>query len=85
MPGFPAPVSARIRMKTHAHTHIPRLITTHHDQAGNDASLATVQHRIVTTRLSSMVSKLCVSSPGHHFLQMLFSPRSEIDFRNEVL
>ena len=76
MKGCPAPVSARIRMKTHTHTHIPCLITTHRDQAGNDASLATVQHRIVTTRLLSIVSKLFVSSPGYHFLQMLFSTRS---------
>ena len=76
-----APVSARTRMKTH--TRIPRLITTGRDQAGNDASSATVQHRIVATRLSSIVSKLCVLSPGHH-LQMLFGTWLETDFRNEV-
>ena len=84
--GVPCPgVCSHSHENAHTHTHIPRLITTHRDQAGNDASLATVQHRIVTTRLSSIVSKLCVSSPGHHFLQMLFSTRSETDFRNEVL
>ena len=72
--GLPCPgVCSHSHENAQTHTHIPCMITTHRHQAGNDASLATVQHRIVTTRLSSIVSKLCASSPGCHFLQMLFS------------